>query len=607
MSLAGADSGSHPVLLAVSPLGFEWTLPVAVVLFAAVLAVGVTAALWRRRDSPGARLLAALALGAGWWSLFYALELSSRTLAGTLLFGRLSYVGIVVVPPAWFAFALVYTGRRELLGRVRLALLFVPSVAMAGLAWTTVSTGFVWSSYELTQATALSIPVLAVEYGPAFWAWTAYAYLLTGAGTVLLVLSVAPARLFRAQTAALFVAVSAPWLGNLAFLSGASPLDLTPIGFVVSALVLGGGLYRYSLLDVHPVTSELARAELVERLPEAVVAVDNRGRVVDLNPSGASVLDTTLDDAVGAPLARVAPSLASFLDDDDVEADYVVPETQRSYEVRVSSLRADPAAGQLVTLRDVTERRRRERAVAVLNRVLRHDLRNDVAVIENYVELLRRTPDDEAYLDGLARRAGEMRELVETVRAVERHLDADEPARSTFDLVRLVRDRTAAAADAYPNATVETDLPADAWVRALDLVGSAVDNLVENAIEHNETDAPRVRVAVERTVVDGDRYVELTVADDGPPIPETDREILVGTDPSLDEASGLGLWLVNWIVTDSGGTVSYEPNEPRGNVVTVRLETPDDARSEPTRPTTVRLPAGERRDVAPTHAAPCGR
>lgn len=79
MSLAGVDSGSHPVLLAVSPLGFEWTLPVAVVLFAAVLAVGVTAALWWRRDSPGARLLAALALGAGWWSLFYALELSSRT------------------------------------------------------------------------------------------------------------------------------------------------------------------------------------------------------------------------------------------------------------------------------------------------------------------------------------------------------------------------------------------------------------------------------------------------------------------------------------------------------------------------------------------------
>uniref|UniRef100_UPI003567E59A ATP-binding protein n=1 Tax=Salinigranum sp. TaxID=1966351 RepID=UPI003567E59A len=99
--------------------------------------------------------------------------------------------------------------------------------------------------------------------------------------------------------------------------------------------------------------------------------------------------------------------------------------------------------------------------------------------------------------------------------------------------------------------------------------------LVENAVEHNDTDAPWVCVSVERTAVDGERYVDLTVADDGPPIPEADREVLVGRDPSLDDASGLGLWLVNWIVTDSGGEVTYEPNDPRGNVVTVRLDTPD--------------------------------
>ncbi len=571
------------VVPSVSSPRFELTLSVGVMLLAAVLAVGVVVALWRRRDSPGSKTLAVLALGAGVWSLFYALELSSQTLAGTLLFGRLSYLGIVVVPPAWFVFALVYTGRRRWLGSGRLVLLAVPSLVTMGLAWTTLSTGLVWASYELVPAAGLSTPVLSVEYGPAFWLWVAYSYLLTGTGTVLLVLSVAAARLFRVQTAALSVAVAAPWLGNFSFVAGVAPLDLTPVGFVVSALALGGGFHQYSLFDIHPVTGGVARAELVERLPDAVLAADDRERVVDLNPSAEAVLDTTLDEATGAPLAAVAPALASLLDDEKPPAHYVVPETGRSYEVRVSPLRTDWSTGRLVTLRDVTERRRREREVAVLNRVLRHDLRNDVVVIENYVTLLRRNPGDEEYLAGLARRAAEMRELVETVREVERHLDAGEPTRSTLDLARLVRERTAAVAHEHPNATVETDLPADAWVRALDILGSAVDNLVENAVEHNDSDAPWVSVSVERTVVDGARYVYLRVADDGPPIPEADRAVLVGRDPSLDDASGLGLWLVNWIVTDSGGTLEYEPNDPRGNVVTVRLEAPDDERYEATR------------------------
>jgi signal transduction histidine kinase len=110
-----------------------------------------------------------------------------------------------------------------------------------------------------------------------------------------------------------------------------------------------------------------------------------------------------------------------------------------------------------------------------------------------------------------------------------------------------------------------------------DLLPSAVDNLVENAIEHNDRERPHVQVTVERATTDGVSHVEIRVADDGPGIPDTDRRLLVGDpDARLEEATGLGLWLVNWIVTESGGSVSYAPNEPRGSVVTVRLPTEGD-------------------------------
>jgi PAS domain S-box-containing protein len=601
----------HP---AVPKSPFEVTGAVALVGFVAVLAVGIAVVVWRRRESPGSTSLAALALGAGWWSLAYALELHSPTLSGTLLFGRLSYLGIVVVPVAWLSFALAYTGRDDAFGRVWLAVLAVPAAAMVVLAWTTPTTGLVWRSYELISVGGVSSAVLQVEYGPVFWLWTAYAYALTAAGTLLLVLSVATARLFRRQTAVLLVGVSIPWIGNLAFVSGLAALDLTPVGFAVTAVVLAGGLRRYRLLDLHPRAGDVAREELVERLPEAVVALDDHGRIVDLNPSAESVLDTTLDDAVGTPLETVAPSLAELVGGSDADdpgspdavADYVHSDPRRYYEVRVSPLRAGSVTGRLVTLRDVTDRRRREQEVAVLNRVLRHDLRNDLAVIENYVGLLEHDPGNEEYIAGLADRAAEMRDLVETVRRVEGHLDAAEPTLSTLNVARVVRERTAAVERSHPAATVETDLPPEAWIRATDLVGSAVDNVVENAVEHNDAATPRVRVAVEPVTVDGERYVDVVVADDGPELPTDDRNVLLGRESSLEEASGLGLWLVNWIVTESGGTVMHEPNEPRGNVVTLRFRVPDGAAYHPdeaestetgTSDATIDVESTSRRDV----------
>ena len=44
-----------------------------------------------------------------------------------------------------------------------------------------------------------------------------------------------------------------------------------------------------------------------------------------------------------------------------------------------------------------------------------------------------------------------------------------------------------------------------------------------------------------------------------------------GRETSLEHASGLGLWLVHWIVTESGGSVSFEEREPRGSVVELTL------------------------------------
>jgi signal transduction histidine kinase len=101
----------------------------------------------------------------------------------------------------------------------------------------------------------------------------------------------------------------------------------------------------------------------------------------------------------------------------------------------------------------------------------------------------------------------------------------------------------------------------------------AVDNLLENAVVHGDSLTPSVSVTVRRRETDG--TVDVVVADDGPGIPEQERQVLVdGRETPLEHGSGLGLWLVNWIVSESMGELAFDDNEPRGSVVTISLPTP---------------------------------
>ena len=549
--------------------------PYASVAFAAALvAVMFAVATWRSRRGPGVTALTTLALGAAWWSLLYGLELSSTTLAGMLLFARLSYLGIVVVPVSWFAFALAYTGRGGHLRPSTVGVLSFPAAVVAALPWASGSSDLFWASTSLEFGAPGA--VLAIEYGPAFWLWSAYSYALVAVGTVLLLRAVpSDARLFRTQTALLVVGVAAPWLANLAYLFRVAPvtLDTTPLGFVVSVIALGTGLRRYRLLDVHPAARAVARDELVERMSESAVVLNDEGRIVYVNRQAGAVLGVE-DDVVGAALDATAPGLAAAVEGSSEDRTFTTGDPPRHYGVRVSALLGNHGGtvGRLVLLHDVTERRRHERRVAVLHRVLRHDLDNDVAVIEGYAELLADDPGNEAYAEVIAERAAEMADLLGRVRDVETALRSGEPALSDIDIVSVVAEQVEHARHAHPRATFVTDLPASERVHALDLVRSAVDNLIENAVEHSDRDAPHVRVSVGRVVEGGRPHVTVGVADDGPGIPEPDSRVLVGAEGAgLEDASGLGLWLVNWIVSESGGEVVCEPNDPRGTVVTLRL------------------------------------
>ena len=228
----------------------------------------------------------------------------------------------------------------------------------------------------------------------------------------------------------------------------------------------------------------------------------------------------------------------------------------------------------LVNIRDVTERQRYEQRLRVLNRVLRHDLRNDANVVLGYADLLLKSDLDPAVrqrAETVRRKANRLVELGEQAREVDRTLHAEGGETHRVQLDDLVDSVAWRARETYPDAQVDTEVDGSCAALGNDLIDSALWHLVSNGIEHNDSAEPWVRLSVEST----DQWVRVTVTDDGPGIPESERKVLEhGTETALEHGSGLGLWLVKWITDSVGGDVSFAERDPRGSMVTVELATP---------------------------------
>ncbi|MEA5387032.1 HAMP domain-containing sensor histidine kinase [Haloarculaceae archaeon H-GB11] len=227
--------------------------------------------------------------------------------------------------------------------------------------------------------------------------------------------------------------------------------------------------------------------------------------------------------------------------------------------------------------------REREQRLGVLNRVLRHNLQNDMGVIINYAEMIREFSEpeqEEMAVEKIVSMGKGLLRHGKKARKIEDAMESAEQGPITLDVVPLVADAVAECADPYPDATVRTKLPESMPVRAISTLDYAVDNVVENAFEHSGRSDPTVDVLVQR---DGDAVV-ITVVDDGPGIPEYEQNVFGDEDETdLEHGSGIGLWLAYWVVEKSDGELGFGDSDRGGAAVTITLPAADtDAVSDAT-------------------------
>lgn len=530
----------------------------------------------RRRDHPGAPSLAGIVGGAALWSLAYAVALSTFDQGTRQLLEIPIWAGRMTMPVAWVTFALAYAGRSDLVRRRTFLLLTLPHVVMLGLVASTPG-DLVWSNYRLVGD---GVATVVYDYGPAFVVDTLYSYGLIAMGTTLLVgVALTSPRRYDDQVTALLVGALVPTMASLAWVLGLSPvpgMDFTPIALSVTGLAFGYTLFRGEVLTATPGVQQASVRAALDDFSQAVVLLDEDGHVLDTNEGARKLLDVSEQEAWRANVYDLLGVEEGSVELGTQRLSLDTRTGRRVYDLVVTPVSdsRDRMVGYNFVFHDVTDREQRKQRLAVLNRVLRHNLRNDLNVIEGAATSL--DDADESTADELREkildRSTALAQLGEQAKEAQRVVERNEQTTHTVELEPFITRVVAWVAEDRSDVTVDVSVPPDLEVRTdVAILELVVRNAVENAVDRTDDSDPYVEVGA--TSWAADRWLDLEVSSNGGAVPDQERVAIDGSEESaLEHASALDLWLVRWGTTTIGGDVTL--SDDGGEETTIHLHLP---------------------------------
>lgn len=356
----------------------------------------------------------------------------------------------------------------------------------------------------------------------------------------------------------------------------------------------------FSLTDITERKKREQRQErykaFLEHSPVAIAVVDESGEITYQSPASERVVGTSADELTGElafeylhPEDRtdVVELFSELIEDSDGSrtAEYRLEDGDGNWrwvQSTATNYLDEPAIdGIVIASVDVTERKEYEQRIEeqrdnleTVNEVVRHDIRNDLQLVTAYVDLLAEHVDEGSdrheYAEKIQESAGQAVELTRKAREMTDVMLTSEDDRGEVRLRNSLTTELDEVRAAYPEAiiTVEGDIPA-VDVLADEMLGSVFRNLLINAVQHNDKPVPEVTVVVENRT----DTVRVRVADNGPGVPDEQREDIFGKgEKGLNsEGTGIGLYLVQTLVEGYDGDVRVTDNDPEGALFVVEL------------------------------------
>ncbi|MHA1330984.1 MAG: histidine kinase N-terminal 7TM domain-containing protein, partial [Candidatus Hodarchaeales archaeon] len=368
------------------------------------------------------------------WCVFYTLDIASTDFNEMYFFIKLQYIGIVLLPPLFLFFTIVFTKRYTLMKKTLIALIFSPAFIHYLFLLTNDFHKLFYEKMELN--TGFPFVNIDLTYGPAFYSHTIYSYILIVIGIVFIISAYQKERKSKVKNALyekqLFIGLLGtlpPILGNIIRVTKIIPqlvfIDLTPILFVFSFILFSYALFETGFLDIVPI----ARERIFDEMLDGMIILDDTQRIIDFNSQALTILFPSVKDSsslFGQNFFKVlrdnytSEEFTAIIDDLEDKADQLKKKIKAMYQTEITLVR--PSAkiqqeyfdlhiiglfnkknsfiGYIIILRNISDRKNAEISLKqktkmqeLILRLLSHDLRGHLFTLQGYAEIAKESKD----------------------------------------------------------------------------------------------------------------------------------------------------------------------------------------------------------------------
>lgn len=349
-----------------------------------VAAFIIASVLARKPDASGIHSMTYMLAGLGIWSFSYAMIMLSPAIETKHFWLKFENIGIVSAPVFWFFFVLKYTRLDKWLTRRPVMLLFwaIPVVTLAMLF----SERWFNLYYTSTHPAMNTGGPLIIDRGSWYMVQLIQNYVLILVGMGVLLWSFFRShRIYRKQFLLLIGAVLVPFILNILYQLFPDimpffdvPIDLTPVSFNITAILLAANIFGLRLFDSVPI---IRSGTVMEHIPEMVFVFDSYDRVIHANSMALRWLRKSMEEISGQDpviVFREWPQfLNSFFFTEHTREEIQIPgDPPHVIELVITPIynRSHILEGRVIVAHDITQRKTLENELKEANKSLQVQL-----------------------------------------------------------------------------------------------------------------------------------------------------------------------------------------------------------------------------------------
>ncbi len=591
-------------------MAFCLSVPSVVILISGSILLFFVVVTIREKNDKCAYYMKWMLAAAAFWAIINGIELALYDIGAKVVLSKIAYIGTCSVIPFWLLFVLSYVKQELNLKKCFRCIIFGPPVIMLLFVFTNEYHQLVWPS--LTPVEVNGGIRLVYGHGIMVILFAIYSAVIMLYGVVMLMIFLhdSPA-LIRRQVLLMLVASLSPWILNIVYLLGLSPIqgvDLTPIGFIITGVIFQFAVKCCKMLDLMPI----ARHILFDEIIDGVLVIDGKNRIMDINSATVDILSMQEDQLVGKSIDEILPMMSKNLS--KIANGNRISNTSFSFngkciDVKLSSLSNKSCKfGYLAVLRDITNIRQAqaelmeakeaaEAADIAKGRFLAnisHEVRTPMNGIIGFMDLLSRTgldAEQSEYLQDARSAAQTLLQLLNDILDYSKSESGMLQLESiSFNLHMLVRETVILfEPSARRNGTelscnISGGVPEYVYGDPVRL-RQILANLIGNAVKF--TEHGKVTVIVDANV-DADKKARLRfeICDTGIGMKEEAIDKIFQAFTQADVSTtrkyggtGLGLAITKKIVDSYRGTIEVQSEPGKGScfIVSLKLETAEPA------------------------------